>query len=401
METAPAADRFLRVVGSPEIFLKSRPTRIRFIAMLTDNVRKALEASGAGATVTRTGIQEMRVDAPHLEKAARVAATVFGTGRISLVDPVPYDGLDDLVARVADAARDRVAGKTFAVRVKRSGVHDWSSLDAERAIGALLFDASAGVDLDNPEETVRVRVEADRALLVAAEFEPANGLPLGSQEPALALLSGGIDSPVAAWLMMRTGCPVDFLHLEMECSVTDQALSVGHELVRNWSHGSVPRFHVVDFQLVKEELRQRIDPRLRQVLLKQLMLKAAEQVAGRLAIRMLVTGDSLGQVSSQTGAHLVELDRSVEIPVIRPLVALRKEEITAIARRIGTFDMSIRTKEVCDLSGGSRVATRASARDLARAAGSIAPGLLEQVLETLRTVEASNWTPGMPIEPAA
>ncbi len=95
--------------------------------------------------------------------------------------------------------------------------------------------------------------------------DPAHGLPMGSQEPALAMLSGGIDSPVAAWMMMRTGCPVDFLHLEMECSVTDQALAVGHDLVRRWSHGAEPRFHVIDFQPVKDALRERVDPRLRQV----------------------------------------------------------------------------------------------------------------------------------------
>ncbi|MBU1226154.1 MAG: hypothetical protein KJ698_02925, partial [Actinobacteria bacterium] len=94
MRTTPTASRFLQVVGSPEIFLKSRPTRVRFIAMLTDNVRRALEASGAAAIVTRTGIQEMRIDAPDLEKAAAVVATVFGTGRISLVESVPYDGFD-------------------------------------------------------------------------------------------------------------------------------------------------------------------------------------------------------------------------------------------------------------------------------------------------------------------
>jgi len=401
MTTSPTADRFLRVVGSPEIYLKSRPTRIRFIRMLTDNVRKALEASGAGATVTRTGIQEMRVDAPDLEKAAGVVATVFGTGRISLVDAVPYDGLDDLAVTVAEAARERISGRTFAVRVKRSGVQGWSSLDAERMIGSLLLDASGGVDLSNPEETVHVRAEAETALIVRAESEPANGLPMGSQESTLALLSGGIDSPVAAWMMMRTGCPVDFLHLEMECSVTDQALSVGHDLVSRWSHGSRPRFHVVDFQLVKDALRERVDPRLRQVLLKQLMLRIAEQVADGLGIRMLVTGDSLGQVSSQTGAHLVEMNSAVDIPIIRPLVALRKEEIITIARRIGTFDMSSRTKEVCDLSEGHRVATRASARSLARAGKEIEPEMMERVLGTLRTVEASRWTPGMPIGPAA
>jgi thiamine biosynthesis protein ThiI len=400
MPDNPAA-RFLRVVGSPEIYLKSRPTKIRFLRMLTDNVRAALESRCPEAVVTRTGIQEMRIDAPDLEVAAGIVAHVFGVGRINIVDAVPYEGFEDLCAKVADATRDRITGKTFAVRVKRSGPEEWASLDADRAIGSLLIAASAGVDLGNPQETVSVRAGDGTALIVSAEPEPANGLPMGSQEPALSLLSGGIDSPVAAWMMMRTGAPVDFLHLEMECSVTDQALAVGHDLVSRWGHGANPRFHVVDFQLVKSALLERVDPRLRQVLLKQLMLKAAEQVAVGLDIPMLVTGDSLGQVSSQTGAHLVEMDRVVDIPVIRPLVALRKEEIIAIARRIGTFEMSTRTREVCDLSDGHRVATRASARDLSRAIEAIEPELMAEVLGTLRTVEASRWTPGMPVEPAA
>jgi len=396
-----AIDRFLRVVGSPEIYLKSRPTRIRFIGMLTENVRKALDGAGIEATVTRTGIQEMRVDSPDLEAAGKVLSTVFGIGRINMVDALPYDGFDDMAATVADASRERVTGKTFAVRVRRHGVQEWTSLDAERAIGSLLLDASAGVDLTNPQVTVRARAESEHVLIVRSEPESAFGLPVGSQEPVLALLSGGIDSPVAAWMMLRTGCPVDFLHLEMECSVTDQALSVGHDLVRRWSHGSRPRFHVADFQPIKNALREHIDPRLRQVLLKQLMAQTAEQVAKRMRIQMLVTGDSLGQVSSQTGAHLVEMDRVVDIPILRPLVALRKEEIIARARQIGTFDMSIRTKEVCDLSEGHRVATNASQQSLARAANDIKPELMEDVLASLRTVEARNWSPGTPIEPAA
>ncbi|MCB2224978.1 MAG: tRNA 4-thiouridine(8) synthase ThiI [Actinobacteria bacterium] len=393
--------RFLRVVGAPELYLKSRVTRDRFVRMLVDNVRSALEAAGTGATAARTGIQELRVDAPDLDEAAGVVATVFGIGRISLVEEVPFDGLDGLARLVAGRAQDRVAGRTFAVRVQRIGEHAWSSKDAEREIGTLLLDASAGVDLGSPEVTVRVRVEGDRALLVEAEPEPAFGLPMGSQEPALALLSGGIDSPVAAWMMMRTGCPVDFLHLEMECSVTDQALAVGHELVSRWAHGSRPRFHVLDFQPVKAALRARVDPRLRQVVLKQMMLRAAERVAAGRETPMLVTGDALGQVSSQTAAHLVQMDRSVDIPVLRPLVAMRKEEIVSLARRIGTFDLSIRTREVCDLSDGGRVATRASSADLDRAAARLDDGLLDEVAATLRTVPARDWSPGMPIEPAA
>jgi len=400
--TTPAIDdRFLRMTGSPEIFLKSRPTAARFLRMLMANIESALARAGVKGKVRRTGLHEMRVDADDLAAAADTIGTVFGVGKISLVDPVGYDDMSDLAGTVVRATRDRVAGKTFAVRVKRRGDQDWTSLDAERLIGKMLLDGSAGVDLGSPQEMVRVHVTEDRALIVRRESSGPNGLPLGSQEPALALLSGGIDSPVAAWMLMRTGCPADSLHLEMECSVTDQALAVGHELVTRWGHGTRPRFHVADFQPIKAALLDRVDPRLRQVVLKQLMLTTGEQVARRLDLPMLVTGDSLGQVSSQTAAHLVEIDMSVQIPVIRPLVALRKDEIIERARQIGTYDLSVRTREVCDLSDGNRVATAASTRSLQRAGSEIDPGLIEEALASLRSVEARRWTPGMPIEPAA
>jgi thiamine biosynthesis protein ThiI len=396
-----SAERFLRVVGSPELYLKSRSTRTRFVQLLAENLRSGLRLAGLEGKVSRTGIQELRVDGPDLEAAGAVAAATFGIGRINLVEAIPYEGLDDLAAAVVERTRDRVRGHTFAVRVQRRGGQEWASIDAERLIGRLLLDDSAGVDLTSPQETVSVRAEDDLALLVLTAPEPPNGLPMASQEAALALLSGGIDSPVAAWMMMRAGCPVDFLHLEMECSVTDQALSVGHELVRRWSHGAEPRFHVIDFQPVKDALREHVDPRLRQVVLKRKMLQAAERLARSQRISMLITGDSLGQVSSQTGAHLVEMDRAVDIPVLRPLVALRKEEIVAMSRRIGTFELSIRTKEVCDLSDGHRVATNASPGALAKAEEGLREDLLDRVFGTLRVVKAREWTPGMPIEPAA
>ena len=399
--TPTSGDRFLRMTGSPEIFLKSRPTRVRFLRMLLSNTESALARDGVKGKVRRTGLHEMRVDADDLAAAANTLGNVFGIGKITVVDSVAYHSLANLAETVVEAARDRVAGRTFAVRVKRRGSQDWTSLDADRLIGRMLLDDSAGVDLDDPQETVRVHVTEDTALIVRSGSSGPNGLPLGSQEPALALLSGGIDSPVAAWMLMRTGCPVDFLHLEMECSVTDQALAVGHELVARWGHGTRPRFHVADFQPIKKALLDRVDPRLRQVVLKQLMLTAGEQIARRLDLPMLVTGDSLGQVSSQTAAHLVQIDGSVNIPVIRPLVALRKDEIIERARQIGTYDLSILTREVCDLSDGNRVATRASTRSLERAGSEIGPELMEDVLASVGSVEARRWTPGMPIEPAA
>jgi len=394
-----AGDPLLRVTGSPDLFLKSRPTRDRFVRRLSSNLEMALERSGIEAAVSRIGAQELGVASADPDLSADCARRVFGVGRVSLCRPLPFDGMEGLALAAAAAAGHRVAGRRFAVRVRRRGSHQWSSTDLERLLGSMLLDDSAGVDLVDPEETIRLLVTGDEAMLVVRSWEGPGGLPLGSQSQALALFSGGIDSAVAAWMMMRAGCPTHLLHFEMDCSVTDQALLVGHELVRRWGAGPEVLLHVADFQAPRAVLTGTIPPRHRQVLLKRLMLQAAEAVARRLGVPMLVTGDSLGQVSSQTAAHLVELDRSVEIPVIRPLVALRKEEIVRRARRIGTFELSIRTKEMCDLSEGSRVATRASSGEITRAAELLPAGLVDEVVRSVRSLNALTWMPGMPPAP--
>lgn len=394
-------DSSLRLTASGEIFLKSRTTRDRFLRTLTENVQDALRHNEIEGIVRRSGYHEMAIEGNDGDVAAEVASQTFGVGRVERLRSIEAATLEELGDAVAGATRHLVVGRRFAVRVRRRGNHEWKSRDAEVLIGRLLLDSSAGVDLDDPEMTVRVLVRDDRAWLVDRRWKGVDGLPLGTQEPALALHSGGIDSPVAAWMMMRRGCPVDFLHLMMDCAAADQALAVAHSLSMRWSGGTEPRLHVIDFQPIKEALRDRVDPRMRQVVLKRLMLDAAERVARRLEIPMLITGDSLGQVSSQTAAHLVELDRSIDTPVLRPLIGFRKEEIVARAKEIGTFELSVRTQEVCDLSDGNRVATKANRRRLDEGVRHVGLALVTEALATWETVDARAWWPGMPMQPAA
>lgn len=387
---------FLRITASGEIYLKSRRTRDRFVKVLTENVAAALRNVGIDGTVRRTGYHELRVEAADLERAGATVAGVFGVGRVMRVQPRLFTDLDDLASAVVERSASRVEGKRFAVRIKRRGHHPWRSKEAEALIGGMLAGRAAGVDLDHPEVTVAARVSGNEALLVDEEWSGVHGLPLGTQEHGLALLSGGIDSPVAAWMMMRSGCPIDFLHLTMECSVSDQALAVGHDLASRWAHGHEPSLHVIDFQPVKDAIRDGVDPRYRQVVLKSLMLSTAEQVALRSGVQMVVTGDSLGQVSSQTAAHIVVLDRATEMPIIRPLIALRKDEIMERARRIGTLDLSLRTQEVCDLSDGHRVATRVGRGKLAAEVAAVEQASIDKSMATLYTVRARDWWPGAP-----
>ena len=394
------ASQFLRITPSGEMYLKSRRTRDRFMQELIGNVRSALNAGLVTATVRRSGHHELSIEADDLATAARNSAKVFGVRRVERVDRVDFDTLEQLSKIVAEMSRPRVVEKKFAVRVRRRGNHEWQSRDAEVEIGRMLLDDSAGVDLSHPEVTVRVHVQEQRALVVEESLDGPDGLPLGTQRTALVLLSGGIDSPVAAWMLMRRGCPVDFLHLKLDCSVSDHALVVGDELIRSWGHGSDPTFHVVDFENVKSQLQDRLAPRLRQVVLKQLMLAAAAEVARRRDLQLLVTGDSLGQVSSQTAAHLAVIDGFVKFPTLRPLVGMTKDEIVTRARAIGTYDLSIRAREVCDLSEGKPVETEASQRRLESGRRRLDPNLIDEALGRWEQIRARDWLPGRPLESA-
>jgi thiamine biosynthesis protein ThiI len=324
---------------------------------------------------------------------------VFGIDRVDRVRILEVPSLEGLAANVAELCGPEVSGKTFAVRVRRSGDHNWKSRDGERVIGSALFDHSAGVDLSNPQVTVQVTVEDTKAAVAAHSWHGPGGLPVSTQSPALVMLSGGIDSPVAGWMMMRRGCPIDMLHFQLECNQADHALAVGHELATRWGHGANITLHVIDFEPVKKELSAAAQPRLRQVLLKQLMTEAAHRVARQLDLPLLVSGDSLGQVSSQTAANLVEIDKYTQAPLLRPLIAFTKQEIVDRARQIGTYELSTKAREVCDLSEGRRVETAAPTRRLQIGMSRLRSGLIDDALATWESVRASEWFPGIPLTP--
>lgn len=387
----------LRAMASSEIYIKSRRTRQHFLPVLKANLERAVTAVSPEAVVQPYGSHEFDIRADDLDTAALAAQTVFGFDRIDRVTQVPARSLQELAENVAELTGPVVAGHTFAARVRRNGTHQWKSRDAEIAIGDALYDLSTGVDLTNPQVTVQVRVQGDKALVVAQSWAGPGGLPVGTQSPALVMLSGGIDSPVAAWMMLRRGCPIDMLHFQLECNQADHALAVGHLLASKWGHGSDINLHVIDFEPVKKELTASADARLRQVLLKQLMTEAANRVARELRLPLVVNGDSLGQVSSQTAANLLEIDKYAKAPLLRPLLAFTKQEIVDRARQIGTYELSTKAREVCDLSEGRRVETAARTHRLRRGMAQLRDGLMNDALATWESVPASEWFPGIPL----
>jgi thiamine biosynthesis protein ThiI len=258
------------------------------------------------------------------------------------------------VAVGAELFTARVAGKSFAVRARRGGDKrfvPFRSADVDRALGARLLPHARKVDLSHPEVTVQIEIREGEALYFTESIPGAGGLPLGTEGRALALVSGGFDSAVAAWLLLKRGVRLDYLFCNLGGAAhREGVLRVMKLVAERWSFGYRPKLHAVDLQPIVERLRAETDPRYWQVVLKRLMLHAANLVAKAAHADAFVTGEAVGQVSSQTLPNLRAIDEVAELPVLRPLAGADKEEIVALARRIGTYELSAAVAEYCALS---------------------------------------------------
>ena len=367
-----------------EVVLKSERVRPRFQLRLLSNLVKAFQAFGANCG--KPFIKQARIIAlcesdEDYRRAVEAASHTFGVHGSTVAYRLEYRSLDELAQLVRSVAAEWVKGKKFAVRARRSGVEGFTSLDVARVVGSALYDYSAGVDLDNPEVEVFVEVRGNEAY-VHRGFEPGpGGLPIGVEGRAIALFSGGLDSPVAAWMGAKRGVEIDFLHyvLSSPRSVSD-AKRVARRLSRLWLHGYKPRLYVVDFRAVTEAIRSSVRRDYGQVVLRAAMLEAGSVLANRLGYHAIFTGESIGQVSSQTLRNLYALSQVVQLqlPLIRPLAGLDKEEIIRLGRRIEIYEEAAKTKEYCRLGEGP-VTTRADPGILRKEYGKIREIVYETV----------------------
>ena len=332
---------------SPDLTIKADKTRRRFLRVLMENLRDAFQSEGISARV-EPGWVRLVVEADD-PRAGEIARRVFGVHSVSPVDERPLGTLEELVESATPRFTSKVAGRTFAVRARTGGSAPFRGRDIEVALGARLAPHGK-VKLVGPEVTCSVEVR-DRRVYLFDESAPGwRGLPLGSEGRAVALVSGGFDSAVAAWMMLRRGVALDYVFCRLG-GPTHQlgALRVLQVLGDRWSYGDRPRVHIVPFEDVVHRIRAVARPALWQLVLKRLMYRAAEAVARERKAHAIVTGEALGQVSSQTLRNLRALDGRLSLPLLRPLVGLDKEEIIARARDIGTHDISATVHEYCDI----------------------------------------------------
>jgi thiamine biosynthesis protein ThiI len=362
---------------SGELATKSRRTRARFQRRLVVNLRDALASEGTDAQV-EGGWSRLYLEGPTDAFLDPVSRT-FGVSSCSLViDRCPAE-LEAIVETGLRLYGDRVRGRRYAVRARRTGEHTFHSSDIHRDLGAAL-NPGATVDLDDPEVTVRVEVRDDLAYFYEERLDGASGLPLGVQGRAIVLISGGFDSAVAAWMALRRGIVLDYVFCNLGgAAYKRMVVEVSKVLADRWSYGTHPRLHVLEFEPVLAAMRERAKPAYLQLVLKRLMYRAASTIAAEVGAHAIVTGESVGQVSSQTLVNLRAIEEASERPVLRPLVGFHKEEILERAREIGTYELSSHVREYCDVAP-DRPVTAASpqrAREQEDAVGTVE---LEQAL---------------------
>jgi thiamine biosynthesis protein ThiI len=251
-------------------------------------------------------------------------------------------------AVLARIAAERFA--SFRVRTKRSDkAFALRSVEIDRAVGAAVAGATgARVDLDSPERTLYVEVLHDRILFSLERLPGPGGLPVGASGRVLALLSGGIDSPVAAWRIMKRGCQVQLVNFHafplQDRTMIDKVQELARILAR-WQMRS--RLLLVPFAKVQQTIVAECPAPLRVVLYRRFMLRIAQAHARRVRAKALVTGESLGQVASQTLDNVAAIDAAASLPVLRPLIGMDKHEITAQACALGSFEVSTLPDQDC------------------------------------------------------
>ena len=344
-----------------ELTLKAPRTRSHFMQRLLRNLRDALNAAGASSRVqSEWGRVYVELDSPA---AVPVIGRVFGISSYSIVAATVPSRVEDIVERGVEVFRDHIAGKRFAVRAHRAGEHSFKSKDVEVALGARLLPFAAKVDLTNPEAVANVEIRKERTYLFTHRESASGGLPLGVEGRALALISGGYDSAVSSWLMLKRGISLDYVFCNLGGDAYERAVvQVTKALADDWSYGTMPKLYVVDFEEPLRELRARTRDQYWQLVLKRLMYRTASQIGHALKADALITGEAVGQVSSQTLPNLRALEPAADLPVFRPLLGFDKEEIIARARQIGTAALSEQVKEYCAIAPGKPVTAATEAR---------------------------------------
>jgi thiamine biosynthesis protein ThiI len=375
-----------------EIGLKGK-NRSYFEKCLRANMSKALEGTGAGGVASTSGriIVELGPDA-DAELAGDRMKKVFGLSHLSPAMKVTADL--DAITEAALAMAAKADFKTFEVRAKKgNSSFEGSSQDVNRIVGQAIKDSGKIVDLDDPEWSCYIELVHADAYVYSEKIKGPGGLPVGVSGKVLSLLSGGIDSPVASWEVAKRGASVEFIHFHgqpySDPTSVQQATALANQLGPFLGRS---KLWLIPFGELQAEIVKNAQQELRVVLYRRFMMRIAESLALREGTEALVTGESLGQVASQTLPNIAAINNVVhDLPVLRPLIGRDKLEIERIARDIETYEISIQPhQDCCVLFVPRQVTTRARIPALEAAEADLdVEGLVEKGVANAELVRLS------------
>ncbi|MDI6645054.1 MAG: tRNA uracil 4-sulfurtransferase ThiI [Methanobacteriaceae archaeon] len=338
------------IVRYGELGIKSPPVRRRFEKKLISNIRSSLEC--------KVDIQQGRIILSDLDVELAIENLKKIPGIVSFSPAISINTDFNLIRdSIIDYTKKLVSedlfssDKSFAVRGKRVGVHDFTSQEMAAFVGSVIIsETNSPVNLTNPDFEFFVEVREEKTYIYHEKISGLGGMPVGTQGKIVSLLSSGIDSPVATFLMMKRGCEVIALHFNNEpytTSKSTQKVKKIAEKLKSYSSGVKFKLYMVKYGDYLKNCKDYGPERMTCVLCKNGMYKIAEKIAQEENALAIVDGSSLGQVASQTLPNIVVTRNSVKTPILSPLIGFDKLEIEKIAKNIGTYEISIESDRGC------------------------------------------------------
>ncbi len=383
------------IIHYQEIALKGR-NRTWFVQRLVENLRTATADLDVVRVRALMGRLELALgpNADWEEVKRRIART-FGVANFARAQRAGRS-VDQLATSILDelATRSDLDVGSFRITARRADkAHPLTSPEIEREVGGRVKVARGWkVDLDHPDLVIRIEILRTEAYYSLDKHSGPGGLPSGTSGHVMSLLSGGIDSPVAAYRLMKRGCRVRFVHFHSYPLLSHASVDKVRELTRLLtSYQLTSRLYLVAFADIQRQIVLSAPPPLRVVLYRRVMMRIAEHLAKRCRARALVTGEAVGQVASQTIENLVVINAAVTLPVLRPLIGSDKDEISNEARKLGSYPVSIIPDEdCCQLFTPRNPATRARVQQVEDAEAALPVD--EMVSRAVDTAEVEDFT---------
>ncbi len=336
------------IVRYSEIGLKGDKTRRNMEQILINNILSCSKSHNIDLKYSKTD-GRIFLYTDNDDFLYEILPKIFGIKSFSYAYEYKFDNIDTIAAMAREKFYDSVKNRKFAVIATRKGVHSFTSRDIEVKIGDALYNNSSGVDLDNPDIKIYAEIRDNKLYLFTEKIGGPGGLPLKSEGKAISLFSGGIDSPVATYMIMKRGVACDLLF----CSLAHPAdtvymLRVAKNLLDQYSRGYNNRIFILDGSTLITEIIKNPTHKFSNLIFKELLYEYAQNLCIEYGYNGIVTGESIGQVSSQTPENIEAMSRDIHYPVYRPLIGFDKEETINYSKSINLY-FSDSIGEFCSL----------------------------------------------------